>query len=114
MTDMNAQYFDQCYWHADGTLNCSKHKFTYDPNGYKKYTEFDTFSKPNENYHPNAYRKNINYYSEPYKYNSGVNRQVQENKYSIDNKWLAPPQTLTRVDYFKSPDSPFNNQWSEF
>ena len=108
----DSQYYDQCYWHADGSLKCQRHKFTYDPQKYKNYTEFNSFSKPNQNYKPNAYRENKEYYEQPYQYNSGVDRNVPVNEYNCNKQWLAPPQTKTRTDYFKYVDSPWNPQWS--
>ena len=99
MSDSN--YYNQCYWHADGSLNCKRQKLTYDPEKYKQYAEFNDFSTPNANYKPNAYKDNISYYEQPYRYNSGVSRDIPENNYSIDNKWLATPQTKSRTDFFK-------------
>ena len=94
------QYYNQCYWHADGTLVCKRVEFQNNPNYYQNYVQYDNFSKTNSNYKPNEYRQNLQYYSEPYKYNSGVDRNINEEEYNLSNEWLAPPRTNTRVNYF--------------
>ena len=52
--------FTQCFWHADGTLTCDK---TVVPSVTpSSYVQFDTFSKGNQNYTPNAYRAQRSWY----------------------------------------------------
>ena len=92
----NNKYYSQCFWHANGTMVCKKMPLTYDPNLYKKYVLFNNFSDPNENYQPNNYRNNKDYYEKPLNYNSGVDRQV--NDYSNSYDWLSPPHTKTRTE----------------
>lgn len=94
------QYYNQCFWHADGSLKCKKEILTYDPKKYQNYVEFDDFSTPNENYKPNEYRNNLDFYEKPYKYDTGVSRNIHDKDYFDKKKWLSPPQTKKKIDSF--------------
>ena len=52
--------FTQCFWHATGELVCENVVVRNTP---KSYQQFDTFSKPNANYNPNGYLKNVDWYN---------------------------------------------------
>lgn len=54
--------YTQCVWNANGELVCQRIPVNYNPNKYKNYVQFKDFSTPNENYKPNSYRENLDWY----------------------------------------------------
>lgn len=54
--------YTQCVWNANGELVCQRIPVKFNPNKYQSYVQFKDFSTPNENYKPNAYRENIDWY----------------------------------------------------
>ena len=76
----------QCFWHANGNLIC--HSNQNPPTSIsEKQVEFDTFSSPNQNYQPNNYRQNKQYYEQP------VTKKVCQSS-------LSPPLTDDRVKMY--------------
>ena len=57
----NLSTYTQCMWNANGELSCRKVEFN-KVNTPSKYLQFKDFSTPTENYKPNEYRNNTNYY----------------------------------------------------
>lgn len=95
---MDKNYYNQCFWDATGELNCKRVALEYDENLYKKYVQYSSFGKPNNNYKPNHYRKNTNFYNLPYEYNSGVDRNIK--KFKPEPEWLSPPITKDKLEYY--------------
>jgi hypothetical protein len=50
----------QCFWHATGELVCERVAVNTAPASYR---QFDSFSKPNASYNPNAYLQNVDWYN---------------------------------------------------
>lgn len=93
----NTVSYTQCYWHANGNLICKKVNVPYNPNQYQNYLEFNSFSCPNKNYQPNAYRANYDYYQQPPPNMCGANCDC--NVKELDNQWFSPPRTEKRQNY---------------
>tara|TARA_B100001057_G_C22167758_1_gene688177 strand:+ start:131 stop:382 length:252 start_codon:yes stop_codon:yes gene_type:complete len=56
--------YTQCIWNANGELSCNPIKVVVDKNNnYKNYIQFDNFSTPNNNYKPNYYHQNKQWYN---------------------------------------------------
>tara|TARA_B100000674_G_scaffold66473_1_gene45934 strand:- start:94 stop:462 length:369 start_codon:yes stop_codon:yes gene_type:complete len=103
--------FTQCYWHANGNLDCNNVSTNYDENRHNTNTVFDDFSTPNQNYRPNEYRKNKDYYEAALNYTCNTDPSCNCSKPSRCNvptncsekqdnlKWLAEPRTYDRVNY---------------
>ena len=81
---MNKDKITQCFWHANGKLECKYIDFP--KKNDNTYVEFKNYSTPNNNYHPDQYLYNYKYYQAPYK---------------NENKYIAPPKTYTRVKYLQ-------------
>ena len=85
-------HLTQCYWHANGQLECK----TIQPKKLSnEFIEFNTFSNPNINYKPNAYHDNYNYYQQSNKYYCLNQKSDLPGK----NNYIAPPKTYKRVNY---------------
>lgn len=93
---MNNENITQCYWHANGDLECKTINMPKKQDS-KSYVEFDTFSNPNMNYQPNAYHNDYDYYQQPVK-NSCL---IQNSELPGKNTYIAPPKTFTRVKYLQ-------------
>jgi hypothetical protein len=89
--------YTQCYWHANGNLICKKVNIPYNPNKSNSYTEFDSFSCPNSNYQPNAYRQNFDFYQQPAPKSCGTDCSCNPNQ--LPNQWFSPPRTMKRQNY---------------
>lgn len=85
---MNKDKNTQCFWHANGKLECRNITIS-NKNNDNSYLEFNNFSTPNDNYHPDKYLENYNYYQQ--------SNFKEKNK----NKYIAPPKTYTRVKYLQ-------------
>ena len=85
--------FTQCYWHANGQLECKKINTPNNPS--KEFVEFNTFSNPNMNYKPNAYHDNYDYYQK----SNNSYCLIQNSNLPGKNNYIAPPKTYKRVSY---------------
>ena len=76
---MDKQNITQCYWHANGQLECKSINVPVKQQS-RSYVEFNTFSNPNMNYKPNEYHQNYNYYQQPVKqccFDQKINQNYQ-------------------------------------
>ena len=91
--------YTQCYWQANGNLVCQKLDIPYDQNRYKNYVEFDDFSTPNQNYNPNGYRENLQYYEAANNYSCNVPCEKCKRPENNNYEWMSPQQTLDKKNY---------------
>ena len=93
---MDKQNITQCYWHANGQLECKSINVPVKQQS-RSYVEFNTFSNPNMNYKPNEYHQNYNYYQQPVK--QCCFDQKNQSELPGNNTYIAPPRTFKRVNY---------------
>lgn len=89
--------YTQCYWHANGNLVCKKVTVPNNKNKFQEYHEFNSFSCPNKNYKPNAYRDNFDYYQSPPEKMCGADCNC--NPRELPNQWLSVPRSYKLTKY---------------
>merc|ERR1712072_1041780 len=97
MKDDNKISYTQCYWHANGELKCKRVTVPYNQNQSNDNLQFNSFSEPNENYKPNEYRKNFDYYEQPPPKMCGLNCSNEEN--NLENQYISPSRDFEIQKY---------------
>jgi hypothetical protein len=98
----NGNSYPHCYWHANGELACRSVPNETNPNNHANYVQFTNFSTPNQNYNPNGYRDQKEYY-EQLEHNcnvpcNGCTKKTNPKPY----QWLSNPHTFNRLASFKN------------
>ena len=110
--DKNEIRYTQCYWHANGNLVCNQVNVPYEQNRHQKYVEFDNFSTPNQNYNPNGYRKNLQYYESANNYKCSVPCNNCNRPENNNYDWMSPQKTYDKKSYLLNTNiSETNNNY---